>query len=209
VNPAVQSALIAAGVGLAGTVVVAVSGFRNFRRVSIETSLAAADTAHRDRLWARQAATYEAALTRLVSRQAQREDLLRLFRYSEEYEKRIAEMFDSQDEKPWFQAQAQILAYASPEVVDAMGPTTVADTKVRAQHDRWKRLYDQAQAGGTQAVTGAREDFESALEAAHSADGVLMNLIRADLHRRPSEALSSPAPPSEPWPGLMGPPDPA
>jgi hypothetical protein len=73
-QPVVEAAWIAAGagvLGIAGTVTVAVSGFRNTRKVTGQTIQAAAQdsiralaAARADRLWEKQAAAYSAFITR-------------------------------------------------------------------------------------------------------------------------------------------------
>ena len=115
-NPTVEAALIAGGVSLislTGTIIVAVSGFRNTRRVSRDTIAAASEDTIRDRLWEKQAAAYVEAIEKLGRRSAA---LRRLFT-----------AFDAGDTLPargesedWDELTARPFAYASPAVVAAL-----------------------------------------------------------------------------------------
>jgi hypothetical protein len=75
-NPTVEAAWIAAGVGilsLAGTVTVAIIGYRNTRKAALEA-------ARNERLWDKMAAAYEEVLIALLRRQAERTEAATFYR---------------------------------------------------------------------------------------------------------------------------------
>ena len=196
VNPSVEAAFIAGGVSLislAGTVVVAVSGFGNTRRVSGETIAAAADNAHRDRLWAAQAAAYVDTIVDVQWQQARR---LRQLIY-------IATGDPLPADKPpvdWNELQGRLFAYASPAVLVALKAASDAGLEARARYRNWHdmilREVDTNLAGGpgtpvditaTPAVLAAAQAVTPAVQFANDKDDTLIEVIRADLHRRPGE----------------------
>jgi hypothetical protein len=82
-SPVVEAALIAAitgGVGVVGTVVVAISGHRTTNK----TTVLALDAARGDRLWDKQAATYEETLSALLYRADKRRDQVTTARWTED-----------------------------------------------------------------------------------------------------------------------------
>src|ERR1019366_1310979 len=128
-SPVVEAAWIAAitgGVGVVGTVVVAISGHRTTNK----TTVLALDAARGDRLWDKQAATYEETLAALLYRAGRRRDQVTTARWTEEPVDAAKEFFASYDPPGWFQTQGRLLAYASDRVLASYREAEDADLEV-------------------------------------------------------------------------------
>ena len=169
-NPTVEAALIAGGVSLislAGTVVVAVSGFRNSRRVTQETIAAAANSSLRDRLWDRRSVLYVDAI-KVVERRStrRRQDL-------EQITTGIPATADAQS-ADWGEVAPRLIAFAPMAVVEAWRAATEA-------HNHARDLYGECSDATCQDRMAAVKACEAAIEAARQKDNAVINAIRADL----------------------------
>jgi hypothetical protein len=179
-----SSVLWAAGIGVAGTVIVAWTGFASTRKST--DAVIRGERGHR--LWDKRAATYESTIRALVQRQHERRAALRGGWVARETQERLQAVIDKYDPVRWLDAQATILAYATDEVLASVDASTEADRKVREANDRWKNLISQHQ-HGTPAqkealvgrMQGARLDTEAALGECTAKDNVLIDLIRDEL----------------------------
>jgi hypothetical protein len=181
-NPIVEAAWIAGGVGLiglGGTVAVAIAGFRNTRTSTEQTIEAgtantkrALDAAREERFWEKQAAAYEASLAAVRYRAATRADQLRMFRMDEHTEKKALESLEAHEPPGWFEIIGRLLAYASDDVLTAYQAAEDADREVINRYLTWRALGEQGEA------------IHEALKAAQEADEVLTKLIRSELRNR-------------------------
>lgn len=212
-NPYVEPAQIAAGVSLlslGGTVFVAIAGFRNTRKATTRTVDAgtantklALDAARGDRLWDAQAAAYVDAIRILRHRVFARREHFRSLHYDNRTEADIAASIAGMAHPEFADAEARVMAYATPSVLAAIEVSAKANDKVISLVSEWRSLQRQAaaaQEGHADAVEGdtiraAMEAAVAAAEAADDKDDELFAAIRADLHNKPSQALA-------PGPGL-------
>jgi hypothetical protein len=205
VNPTIEAAWIAAGVGglgIAGAVTTAIVGFLSTRNATTKTvaagtasTTATLAAAREERLWERQAAAYEETIAALLHRQMKRQHELRMYRLTEDAEQQLKDFFASYEPPGWFQAQARLLAYASDDVRDAFEATRRADGEVRVRCDRWMAMSEQARlavASGRpnaapegSVMVQARRDVNPALEEAEAKDEAVIKLIRDKLRSKP------------------------
>lgn len=144
-NPSAEAAWIAAGsailgvaVGVTGTVVVGISGFRNTRRA---TELAVqGERGHR--LWDRQAAAYEEALATLLRRRKIVNDLLETTweEGGDDVRAKVRDFVTDFTGEAWLTRQASLLAYAEDDVLTAVEVVTQADAKVIDENTLWMNL---------------------------------------------------------------------
>ena len=100
----------------------------------------------------------------------------------------------------WNELQGRLFAYASPAVLVALKAASDAGLEARARYRDWQdmvaREVDTNLAGGpgrpvdvtaTPAVLAAAQAVRPAVQAANAKDDALVEMIRADLHRRPGE----------------------
>lgn len=123
--------MVAAAIGVGGTVIVGVAGFGagiwNTRKT----------IAHDDdnRLWAKRAAAYEAALTQMLIRSTAR---VRWLNSSSETwtAENVEEYLATQYQPEWSAVEAKLLAYSSDQVEQALSATRLADGAVSQAFDR-------------------------------------------------------------------------
>lgn len=184
-NPTVEAAWIAASVGflsLSATVVIAIVGYRNTRKVAIEA-------ARNERLIGKLADTYEGVLTALIRRQAERREAATFYR-SPDAEKRMRAF--GEEDPNWSEAQGRVAAYSSPEVRRGLDLVRRADQEVAMQFTMWqsaKRQASKARESGTvvQELPSSgefREQMNQVLELAEKIEDALIDLIRAELQGR-------------------------
>ena len=114
--PIIEAALIAAVVSLislAGTVIVAISGFRNTRRPEQDNITATTDNALRDRLFDKQAAVYEHVIQGLLWQGVERKHQLASLRTGTAL-RRVNPPVD------WAELTARVSVYGAPAVVSAV-----------------------------------------------------------------------------------------
>jgi hypothetical protein len=127
-SPAIEAAWIAAGVSilsLAGTVVVALAGFRNTRAATTVSLRADRD----NRIWDRKTEAYQLALSGALYRSNHRQQLLaQLFAEGgrEEYSVEAAKAFTDMTEREWNDLLGRLGTLGSEEVIDAYMATLEA-----------------------------------------------------------------------------------
>ena len=197
-NPSIEAAWIAAGsglfgvaIGVTGTAIVALAGFRSTRRATADT-LAASSTDiraqieassaslreqieadRRSRFWEKRAAAYEAILAALRHRASIRHFQLDMFQLSEQAnEKALADI--SEREPPgWYETVGRLLAYGSDDALTAFEAAQDADRLAAKGYLTWKILGEQ------------HEAMFEALKVAEQKDEALLQLIRRELRSRP------------------------
>lgn len=202
-NPVIEAAWIAAGVGalgVTGTVVTAIAGFRNSRDATQRTIEAGAantvmtlNAARDDRLWELRAAAYEETIASLLYRQTQRQHELRMFRRTVRATERQLDEFLATYQPPGqFEAQARLVAYASDEVRKAFEATRQADAEIRDRCKSWTGLTEAAKklapANASEAsstIMKIIDDIKPTLEEAETTDEALVRLIRSELRSPP------------------------
>jgi hypothetical protein len=226
VSPIVEAALIAGGVSLvslAGTVAVAVSGFRNTRKVTSQTIQAALngtlmglDAAREERLWERKSAAYEVILSGLMDRAAWRRSH-RPERWMDQALKFLEEFLrGGYTPAEWNETQSRLFAYAPDDAMTAYIAIRRADVDIAECWRAWAKLSGEPEDGSlpsAEATAAALNQAVSTMDACDERDNELAKILRADLRHKPSESLALPKPPDPPRPpqppyGLMGPPDP-
>lgn len=170
VDPIVESALIA----VAGTVVVAVTGFLTTWAVTRRTNDAAAESALRARLWERQAAVYIEIIKAVEEQMGERSERLRLISTGESFQ-----AFGKSTR--WHALFLRLVAYVAPPVRDALDAATKANSQVR-------ELYDEYSAMTRLDWEAALKRIRTAVEYADAKDQELFETIRIDLRKRPGEA---------------------
>jgi hypothetical protein len=156
VSPVVEAALISACVSVlsvAGTVIVAVSSFRNTRKVTDKTIQAGTDNtvrgldAARDgQLWEKKAETYVDALKILRGRELARQNQNRTIRFDEQTEQHLEEWLADINSPNWLDVEARLTAYASQPVVDALANAEVGQQQLMNCLLWKKSLADDTQA---------------------------------------------------------------
>jgi hypothetical protein len=164
-DPAVQSAWVAAVsafvgvlVGVTGTTIVAVKGFRNTR----DATQKALDARRDDRLWARKADAYQDAMTAALQRHDRRQKVLDA--------KAPPESLELQVSQEWFDMQGRLRTFGAPKVVTAFEDSMKASERLNVDNE------------DTIAVTG---EFKDDLHNAMAADDALVWAIRRDLGIEP------------------------
>lgn len=123
-NPLVEAAWIAFGgvfVGVGGTVIVGVSGFRSTRRATERTVQAAQE----DRLWHKKAEAYADALAATSARAKWLSELMGTARKVHDdaggiaFLENLPERLPGQSEQEWLNLQGRLRAYGAPQVLQA------------------------------------------------------------------------------------------
>jgi hypothetical protein len=193
-------------VGVACTAIVARFGFRSTREATDAAIAAAAadrwaqiEADRRSRVWEKQAVAYTDAIAGIRQRQKVRGGLWQ------------GMLTGTEPERPpvpvdWVPLEAQLLAYASPGVLDALAAAAASGTDYETAVDQWKFSRQQAQSA---AATGIplppglrpeheRERVEYLLRIANDLDDRLMDLIRAELHAGTDVVPAPPVPLARP-----------
>jgi hypothetical protein len=192
VNPVVEGALIG------GAVAVAVAAAVASYRTAVRTTRMALDAARGDRRWDKKAAAYLDAIAYLSDRRAKRQGYLNPRRLTREDEESLDKYFASYSAPRWFDMSAALLAFATREVLDALLAANTADSKARRAYEQWKQddrlkqRHDEIEGmPGRQAeatfVIEALATFRVRLGEAEASEDALMELMRDDLHRSPSD----------------------
>ena len=195
-NPVVEGALIGGTVAA----VVAVAGYR----AAVRTTRMALDAARSDRRWDRKAAAYHDAIAYLSDRRAKRQAYLRAGRAREDKDG-LGEYFASYNAPRWFDVSAALLTFATPDVLDALLEANSADSRARRAYEQWKhddelkQRHDQIEgAPGREAeatfVMEALATFQAQLREAETSEDALMEAMRDDLHKNPSDDHPAPRP---------------
>lgn len=126
-----DSTLLAAAIGVGGTVIVGLAGFGTTIWSTRKTIAHDRD----NRLWDKRAAAYEAALTEVVNRSATRQRWLNSCSETWTAEN-LAEYIASQDKPEWSEAEGRLLAYSPQRVLRALYVARSADADVSQAFDR-------------------------------------------------------------------------
>lgn len=207
-NPAIEAALIAAGVSLVslgGTIVVAVSGFRNTTRSSSKAIDAGTDqlvrtldAARDDKLWDKRTQTYEEITAYLLYIQAKRrlEARRRRYRLDAEFEAANDRLLGEYKPASWWDLQGRLVIYGSDEAIAAFEASHSADNEVAGALVRLTTLNQDAKDASSSGLSAqmpemteiraARQELEEARQRADAADQALAKLARAELNRKPS-----------------------
>ena len=203
-RPTIEAAWIAAGggllgvlVGVAGTAIVGIAGFRNTRRATDKTVSAA----HIERVWDRKADAYQDALAASLWRNHRRTYLTQTELSEEQYAEAASALFLMQTEQDWWTLQGRLGTFGSPTVVTAYSKSLLATEYAHRRHDEWRqarRIVQERRKGrGTSAAGGdsnvvataqALTAFQDAMAEAQKADYALERAIRHDLN--PDEPTS-------------------
>lgn len=197
-NPSIEAAWIAAGsgllgvaIGVTGTAIVALAGFRSTRRATANTLAASSadiraqieasstslreqiEAGRRSQYWEKRAAAYEAILAAIRHRASIRHFQLDMFRLPEQAnEKALADI--SEREPPgWYETVGRLLAYGSDDVLTAFEAAQDADRMAAKAALTWKTLGEQ------------HEAMYEALKVAEQKDEALLQLIRSELRSSP------------------------
>ncbi len=192
-NATVEAAWIAAGVGLlslAGTVTVAIIGYRNTRKVALEA-------ARNERLWDKMAAAYEEVLIALLRRQTERTKAATLYR-DPKAEETMREGIARPVDPGWFEEQGRVIAYSSPEVRAGLELVRRADQEVFMRFMAWQSARQRAskarESGNVwqrlQSSGELRELMDQGLEGAEKVESALIDLIRAELQGKDTARLA-------------------
>lgn len=207
-NSVVEGALIGGAVAVAVTA--AVVGYRT----TVRTTRMALDAARGDRRWDKKAAAYLDAIAYLSDRRAKRQAYLNPRLLTPEDEESLDKYFASYSAPRWFDMSAALLAFATGEVLDALLAANTADSKARRAYEQWKqddRLKQRHdEIGGmpdreveAAFVMDALATFGVRLREAEASEDALMELMRDDLNRNPSN--DHPVRRSTSWRGVMPP----
>lgn len=123
--------VLAAAIGVGGTVIVGLAGFGTAIWSTRKTIAHDRD----NRLWDKRAAAYEAALTEVVNRSAARQRWLNSSSQTWTAEN-LAEYLASQDKPEWSAAEGRLLAYSPQQVLIALYAARSADADVSKAFDR-------------------------------------------------------------------------
>jgi hypothetical protein len=182
-NPTVEAALIAAVVSLVslgGTVIVAISGFRNTKQTNERTIDSGTeqlkrtlDAARDDKLWDKRTQTYEEVTAYLLFIQAKRrlEARRRNVRFDDAIEEANNRLLGEYKPASWWELQGRLAIYGSDEVIAAFEASHNADNEVAAA------LFQ-------------GQDPDEARKRADAIDQALAKLARAELNRKPSAATT-------------------
>jgi hypothetical protein len=139
-NPLVEGAWIAGAsgllgvlVGVTGTTIVAIAGFRNTRAATDK----ALRGARRDRLWDRRADVYQDTLAEALHRKDDRDRIINALT-QERYDKvpNVKELLQTSQER--WNTEGRLRAFGLQEVVEAFKNTMAADDEVNRLYQEWQ-----------------------------------------------------------------------
>jgi hypothetical protein len=220
--PGMDPTVMAAAIGVGGTVIVGVAGFWTTVRTTGKTIASAQES----RVWDQRAKVYVDVLAALAYRQTSRAHYMRASPLDDRTSQDEQDYLAAYEEPDWIALNARLYAFASRPVVEAMKASQMADERLSSASDPWKigtpwkidtkpskrstasetsaaaveaykeetlkgmeervkaakeavRHAEEAQKAAYAA--GYREKVEEAEKAAETADGALIELIRAEL----------------------------
>jgi hypothetical protein len=193
-SPAIEAAWIAGSsgllgvlVGVTGTVIVGVAGFRNTSAATAAVLRAARD----DRIWDKKSAAYQDVMAGALRRRARLEQLLGAALTEDEPSERLEEALSGLDEHAWYDLLGRLGTFGNETVIDAYATSLDATRKAHDCYaEWWKRSKAEKENPGTVIDSGWR-DLMSAMEEAAAADQKLETAIRADVHEGRPKAPSA------------------
>ncbi len=180
--------VIAAAIGVGGTVIVGVVGFWSTKtasdkaaQVATDNTGRALDAARDERIWDRRARAYEQSVAALLYRRQQRrqelaelaappaarQSPLRLHYYAQ-WQQDVSlpdRPFFDRYPRGWFEVEGTLLAYASPKVITALDAARQADDAARIALGRCREL-----SGKKIALNDPSEDSDASPEEAQKPD---------------------------------------
>src|SRR6266852_6489253 len=155
--------VMAAAIGVGGTVIVGVAGYSAAVWATRKTLQAARDT----RMWDKRAEVYVDTLAAVHHRQTKRERDMRTWPLGAEDDRLEVAYLATYTPPDWHQLEARMLAFASHRVTAATQASSTMH--MRAMSSRKSRLDD-----------AAKDRAHEARKAADDADDALVELIRAE-----------------------------
>jgi hypothetical protein len=184
-NPTVM----AAAIGVGGTVIVGVAGFS----ATVWNARKTVGQAHESRVWDRRADVYVDALSAVNYRQFSRQAATMPNHPAYTKIKKNAEEYLATHEPPdWPQLEARLQAFASEPVFTAVQTSSAAHNDALSNHRIWQILKTHgtsetgviADADDAKGIAAAAVDAEKSLKAAEAADDAVVDLIRTELQGR-------------------------
>jgi len=170
-NPTVLAAIV----GVSGTVIVGIAGFG----ASIWNTRRTVALARESRIWDQRAAIYVEVLAGVNYRKRKREVEARLPPMADEETERARKYLASYQEPDWHELQARLQAFASERVFKAVQASVDADEYV---YDRFGILQRMAMPGSDrQMVETLRTSLWNARGVADGLDRAVIGSIRAEL----------------------------
>lgn len=149
-SPSVEAAWIAASsgllgviVGVTGTAIVGIAGFRNTRAATDQTLRAARG----DRVWNRKADAYQDALTAALWRNHRRMYLTTADLTDDQYIRASAEVFERQTQQEWWEMQGRLGTFGAQDVVQAYNRSLKATEFAHRRHEEWRQARKDADGG--------------------------------------------------------------
>jgi hypothetical protein len=196
-TPGIEAAWIAAGsgffgalVGVTGTVIVGVAGYRNTKNATDKSVRAA----HYERVWDRKADAYQDALAASLWRNHRRMYLTTADLTEEQYAQEASALFQRQTDQDWWNLQGRLGTFGDSKVVKAYKESLVATEFAHRRHDEWRTarsaVEENRRGRGTTpagidqvtiAAAAALTVFKTAMASAQDADYRLEKAIRDDL----------------------------
>jgi hypothetical protein len=197
---ALETALLTGGFTLGGVALTFIGSLfanRQTIRAGVATTTRALDAAHDDKIWDKRTATYEEISAYLLFIQAKRrlEARRRFMTFDKEYEEATERLVGDYTPASWWELQARLAVYGSPEVLARFEASHNADTEVAQLVFRLldiKKQQDDTRRHGTLPVPdlaeikATRADLDRAHRQADETDQGLVKLMRAELNLRPS-----------------------
>jgi hypothetical protein len=204
-QPGIEEAFIAAGsgllgalIGVTGTTIVGVTGFRSTRKATEAT----VGAAHSDRLWDRKADAYQDALAAAIWRMHQRHVFTRPDLTDDQRAEAADALFAIEAEQDWWTLQGRLGTFGAKKVVRAYNESNLANQRAHQRHYTWQagRRGAQEMRNDSQvteqdiverlgkSLAAAGEAFLSAMTEAQAADERLEQAIRDDLGHKDDQA---------------------
>jgi hypothetical protein len=194
-NPTV----IAAAIGVGGTVIVGLGGFWANVRSTSKTIQAARDT----RIWDKRAEVYIDALAAVYYRQTNRDYEMLTYRLDEDTDRQAKAYLAAYPEPDWCELESCLLGFGSHAVVTAMHAGVETHKRAISAFQAWKEAAGKAGADNEARGQGlpvpatpgeastnialhaaqvkARKAANAARKAANTADGDVIEIIRVEL----------------------------
>lgn len=200
--PHMNPVVLAAAIGVSGTVIVGVAGFG----AAIWNTRKTVANAHENRLWDQRATVYVDTIAAVNYRQVKRNHETNApFPPDPDYDRRMEAYLSAYKPPDWHLLEARLVAFATESVVTAMQASSTAHERAMdARHAASQALRQSRNDAGYFTAddiwTAANAAAEAAAKTAEAADGAVIELIRRGLQGQ-SRPLSDwqPAPP----PGLV------
>lgn len=182
-----DSTVVAAAIGVGGTVIVGVAGFWATVSATRKTIQAGRDNT----IWDKRAEVYVDAIAAVHYRQTRRAHDVQRYRLDDQAERQYQAYLAAYSPPDWYRLEACLIAFGSEPVFTALQASSTADQRALDALGEWKTApeVDMAQRaqsgplppGPTVANPSLYEAAEKARKAADDADDVLIEIIREGL----------------------------